>query len=103
MRDSSENRPPTISPLKFSPTFRNSVDYSKKVDDNSDVAKKPGRGGARKGAGRKRLIQDPGRIGVDFERADLIALRGLAVARETSIANLIRTAVAQYLRRSGAR
>lgn len=88
---------------QFSPIFRNQVDYSNGVADHSVVAKKTGRGGARKGAGRKRLVQDPERIGVDFERTDLNALRDLAVARETSIANLIRTAVAQYLRRSGAR
>ncbi len=46
------------------------------------------------------MVREPERIGVDFERADLQALRQLADKRDTSVAVLIRTAVAQYLRRS---
>jgi hypothetical protein len=65
------------------------------------ATRKPsGRGGARRGAGRKRIVQDPQRIAVDFERMDLEALRGLADRRETSIADLVRRAVSQYLRRT---
>ena len=58
------------------------------------------RGGARKGAGRKRIVQDPERIAVDLEKPDLNAMRALAEQRGTSVADLIRRAVSQYLRRS---
>ena len=64
-------------------------------------ARKPsGRGGARPGAGRKRIVQNPERIAVDLETPDLDALRALAEARETSVADLIRRAVSQFLRRA---
>jgi hypothetical protein len=46
------------------------------------------------------VVQEPERIAVDLEKPDLDALRGLAESRDTSVANLIRTAVAQYLRRA---
>jgi len=59
-----------------------------------------GRGGWREGAGRKRVVQDPERIAVDLERPDLDALRAIGVERETSVANLIRLAVAQFLKRA---
>ena len=52
-------------------------------------------------AGRPRMVEDPERIAVDLERPDLNALRALAESRETSVAELIRRAVAQYLRRAG--
>ncbi len=58
-------------------------------------------GGARPGAGRPRIVEEPERIAVDFEKPDLEALRELAERRETSVADLIRRAVAQYLRRAG--
>ena len=51
--------------------------------------------------GRKRIVQNPERIAVDLEKPDLESLRKLAVRRETSVAALIRRAVAQYLRRAG--
>lgn len=59
-----------------------------------------GYGGRREGAGRKRVVQDPERIAVDLERPDLDALRAIGVERETSVANLIRLAVAQFLKRA---
>ncbi len=64
------------------------------------AARKSRRGGARPGAGRKRIVQDPERIAVDLERSDLDAMRTLAEKRGTSIAGLIRRAVAAYLKRS---
>ena len=65
------------------------------------AARKPsGRGGFRPGAGRKRIVQNPERIAVDLEKPDLDALRALAEARETSVADLIRRAVTQFLRRA---
>lgn len=64
------------------------------------AARGSGRGGARPGAGRKRVVKDPERIAVDLERPDLDALRALAEERSTSVANLVRRAVAQYLKRS---
>jgi hypothetical protein len=57
-------------------------------------------GGARDRAGRKRIVQNPERIAVDLEKPDLDALRGLAADRGTSVAELVRKAVAQYLRRA---
>ena len=59
-----------------------------------------GRGGFRPGAGRPRIVEDPERIAVDLERGDLDALRDLASDRETSVADLIRRAVSQYLKRA---
>ena len=64
-------------------------------------AKGVGRGGARHGAGRKRIVQDPERIAVDLEKPDLDALRVLARDRGTSVADLIRRGVKQLLRRAG--
>ncbi len=63
--------------------------------------KPSGRGGARPGAGRKRIVQKPERIAVDLEKPDLDALRDLAEERETSVADLIRRAVGQFLQRAG--
>ncbi len=60
-----------------------------------------GRGGARPGAGRKRIVQNPQRIAVDLEEADLDTLRAVAERRGTSVADLIRRAVGQFLRRAG--
>ena len=62
--------------------------------------RRTGRGGARPGAGRKRIVQDPERIAVDLEKPDLDALRGLAADRGTSIAELVRRAISQYLNRA---
>ncbi len=59
-----------------------------------------GHGGRRDGAGRKRIVEDPERIAVDLERPDLDALRALGIERETSVANLIRLAVARFLKRA---
>jgi hypothetical protein len=46
------------------------------------------------------VVKEPERIAVDFERPDLDALREVAERRGTSVADLIRRAVAQYLRRA---
>jgi hypothetical protein len=59
-----------------------------------------GRGGFRPGAGRPRVVQDPERIAIDLERPELEALRDLAAERETSVADLVRRAVSQFLRRA---
>jgi hypothetical protein len=59
-----------------------------------------GWGGARERAGRKRIVQNPERIAVDLEKPDLDALRTLAEERGTSVADLVRRAVAQFLRRA---
>jgi len=57
-------------------------------------------GGKRPGAGRPRVVKDPERIGVDFERSDFEALRELAERRGTSVSDLIRRAVSQYVKRA---
>ena len=71
------------------------------IEPMATRTKTPGPGGARPGAGRKRIVQDPERIAVDLEKPDLDALRSLALDRETSVADLIRRAVKQLLRRAG--
>ena len=83
---------------------RYKIDISRSPGHPSVVAarkRRLGWGGARAGAGRPRVVKDPERIAVDFEKPDLDALRALAEHRETSVADLIRRAVAQYLRRAG--
>jgi len=57
-----------------------------------------GRGGRRKGAGRRRIVKDPVRLSVDYERPDFEALVAIADERGTSIASIIREAVRAYLR-----
>jgi hypothetical protein len=47
------------------------------------------------------VVRDPERIAVDLEKPDLNALRALADERGASVADLVRRAVAQYLRRAG--
>ena len=64
------------------------------------AGKHKGPGGARPGAGRKRIVTQPERIAVDLERPDLDALREIAEERGTSVAALIRQAVGTYLRRA---
>ena len=49
------------------------------------------------------MVQEPERIAVDLEKTELDALRKLAADRETSVADLIRRAVSQFLRRAGRR
>ncbi len=83
---------------------RNKIDISSWLGDNQPVVareRKSGWGGARPGAGRKRIVKEPERIAVDFEKPDLDALRALAESRGKSVADLIRRAVGQYLRRAG--
>ena len=46
-------------------------------------------------------MKQPERIAVDLEKPDLDDLRALAERRGTSVADLIRRAVGQYLRRAG--
>jgi len=58
-----------------------------------------GRGGWRPGAGRKRIVREPARLAIDFERADMDELVRLADERGASVASLIREAVAAYLAR----
>ena len=83
--------------------YRNSLDLSICRTHTFNVAqrmRKKGRGGARAGAGRKRVVQEPERIAVDLEKPDLDALRTMGKRRGTSVADLIRRAVSQYLRRA---
>jgi hypothetical protein len=61
--------------------------------------KKDGRGGARLGAGRKPVLEDPVSITLDLERPHADAMRDLAAEDEVSVASLVRTAVAAYLKR----
>ena len=49
--------------------------------------------------GRPRLVENPHRLAVDFEADDVEALEDLANRRRVSVAQLLRDAVRQYLRR----
>ncbi len=49
--------------------------------------------------GRPRVVQNPRRLAVDFERGDVEALEEIADRRSVSIAHLLREAVRAYLRR----
>ncbi len=83
--------------------YRNPLDLSISHAHTFSVAqgmRKTGRGGARPGAGRKRVVQEPEQIAVDLEKPDLDALRTLGKRRGASVADLIRRAVSQYLRRA---
>jgi hypothetical protein len=71
------------------------LDLLSKVGQKEFVAKK-----LRSKAGRPRVVKHPERIAVDLEKPDLDALRALGKRRETSVADLIRRAVSQYLRRA---
>lgn len=63
--------------------------------------KKPsGRGGWRPGAGRKRAFELSVDRTIRFEGRDLGALEGLTTARVVTTSDLVREAVAIYLRRS---
>jgi hypothetical protein len=100
---------PPAGPTGWLPRFsvvsaKKTLDVSRITSDSPTVTgreRKAGHGGARRGAGRKRIVQEPERIAVDVEKPDLDALRELAERRGTSVADLIRRAVAQYLRRAG--
>jgi predicted DNA-binding ribbon-helix-helix protein len=59
-----------------------------------------GWGGTRNRAGRKRIVQEPDRIAVDLEKPDLDTLRDIAADRGTSVAQLVRRAVSQFIRRT---
>jgi hypothetical protein len=63
------------------------------------AVRKPRHGGARRGAGRPRQVQDPVRLAIDHEREDAEALRELAEERGTSVAELVRAAVRVYVKR----
>ncbi len=69
------------------------------------VAKRvPQRGGARPGAGRKRVVHDPVRLAVDFERSDIERLDKVAARRGgASLASLVREAVRDFVRRKSRR
>ncbi len=62
-----------------------------------------GRGGPRPGSGRRRIVKDPVRLSVDYERTDCETLEEIADERGVSVANVIRTAVRAYLKRLGRR
>ena len=55
--------------------------------------RKTGRGG------RRRIVLDPVRLSVDYEREDFDALEEIARERQTSVASIIRQAVREYARR----
>lgn len=60
---------------------------------------KSGLGGARPGAGRKRIVQDPVRLTFDLEARDFTALKAFADREAISIAEALRRAVRGHLRR----
>lgn len=62
---------------------------------------KPGWGGARKNAGRKRIVENPRRLTLDFDGDDFERMERLAERREESVASIVREAVRRYLKRTG--
>ncbi len=56
-------------------------------------------GGWRPGAGRKPTLRDPVSFTGDIERPDMDALEAIAEKRGTSVASLVRAAVAAFLKR----
>jgi hypothetical protein len=71
------------------------LDLLSRASHNEQVAQK-----SQRKVGRPRVVKDPERIAVDLEKPDLDALRTLGKRRGTSVADLIRRAVSQYLRRT---
>ena len=70
--------------------------------DDSDVASRKvasGWGGKRPGAGRKPVLKDPVTTTADLERADVDFLEAIASERGVTVASLVRTAVAAYVKR----
>ena len=63
--------------------------------------KKDGRGGARPGAGRPKVMKDAVPYTLDVGREDLDALRSLSRERKLPVAELIRRAIRTLLRRRG--
>ncbi len=62
--------------------------------------KQTGWGGAREGAGRKRVLKDRRRVGVDLEGPDFQRVKALAAKRGISISEVVREAVRAYLKRT---
>ncbi len=56
-------------------------------------------GGWRPGSGRKPELDDPARFTVDVERRDLDAVKAIAERRGVSAGQVVREAVAAFLRR----
>ncbi len=56
-------------------------------------------GGWRPGAGRKPTLREPVSFTGDIERPDMDALEAIAEKRGTSVASLVRAAVAAYVKR----
>ena len=56
-------------------------------------------GGWRPGAGRPPTLKDPVTTTADLERADVDFLEAIASKRDVSVASLVRTAVAAYVKR----
>lgn len=55
-------------------------------------------GGWRPDAGRKPTLKDPVSFTGDIERADVDFLEAIAIKRSVSVASLVRTAVAAYVK-----
>ncbi len=70
-------------------------------DDSAVASRKAGKGwgGKRSGAGRKPVLKDPVTTTADLERADVDFLETIASKQDVSVASLVRTAVAAYVKR----
>ena len=58
-----------------------------------------GWGGRRPGAGRKPVLHDPVTVTTDVESTDFEVLEAIAQERNTTVASLVRAAVAAYVKR----
>lgn len=61
------------------------------------------RGGKRANAGRPRVVRDPVRLTIDFEKDDVTRLTERAEDRGISVAQLVREAVRSHLAKRGRR
>ena len=57
-------------------------------------------GGARPGSGRKPVLKNARRVGVDLEGPDFERVKALAAKRGVSISQVVRDAVRDYLKRA---
>jgi hypothetical protein len=49
--------------------------------------------------GRRRIVKEPVRLSVDYEREDFEALEAIATERQTSVASIVRQAAREFVKR----
>ena len=95
---SSRSSPPGFE-LRWTSRFQ--VVFSDTICDSPIMAmqRKSGRGGARPGAGRPAIMQEPTPFTVTIDRADYDALAQIAGRRGVTLATVVRDVLQRYARR----